>query len=195
MPNRDLILAGVAGGGSGASLAWFAPKGTQMPTSADAELDPAFLDPGYITEDGLAKAVSEDSTDIPAYGMSVPVRTLITSSKVTFQLAFLESNPVSLAIYNRLPLDGITVDATKGSLDFTEGTARTIEYAAVFDIADGANLIRGCVPDLQVTDREDYSIKAGEAITQGVTCTAYPGSDGVAVHWFYVLNALKTTTP
>jgi len=192
--NRDLILAGVAAGGTGASLAWFAPKGTTMPTTASGALDVAFRDAGWVGEDGLSKGVDENSTDIAAYGSTVPVRTLTTGSKVTFSITFLESNATTLAIYNRLPLTGtgsLTI-ASSGATDFTEGTQRTIEYAAVFDAVDGANRIRAVIPTLQVTDRSEYAIQAGEAITYGVTLTAYPGSDGVAVHWYYILDALKT---
>lgn len=196
--NRDLILAGVAGGGTGAALAQFAPKGSVMPSAATgtgSALDAAFLDGGWITEDGLTKSVDENSTDINAYGSQVPVRTLTTRSKVTFGLTFLESNLVALSLYNRLPLTGtgaLSVTASTGALDFTEGAARTIEYGGVFDIVDGLNHIRAVVPVLQVTDRSEFSVKAGEAITYGVTLTAYPASDGVAIHWYYILNALKT---
>lgn len=193
--NRDLILAGVNGGGTGASLAWFAPKGTTVPTAVTgvgATLDAAFEDAGYISEDGLTKGVDENSNDVAAFGSLVPVRTLTTGSKVTFQMTFLESSVVALSVYNRLPLTGtgsLTV-AAAGTTDFTEGSQRTIEYAAVFDVVDGANYIRAVVPVLQVTDRSEYALKAGEPITYGVTCTAYPGSDGVAVHWYYLLDAL-----
>lgn len=193
--NRDLILAGVAGGGSGTSLSWFAPKGSTLPTAAagvGATLDTALKDAGLITEDGLRKGVDENSSDVNAYGVTVPVRTLTTRSKITFGLTFLESNPTVLSIYNRLPLTGddALVVGTDGSLDFTEGVQRVAEYSAVFDIIDGANHIRGVVPVLQVTDRTEFNVKAGEPITYGVTLTAYPGSDGVAVHWYYILDAL-----
>lgn len=193
--NRDLILAGVAGGGTGASLAWFAPKGTTLPTAATgagSDLDAALIDAGWVSEEGLVKGVEESSNDITAYGSLTPVRTLTTGARITFQLTFLESNPTVLSIYNRLPLTGagsLTV-ATGGKVDFTEGAQRTIEYAAVFDVVDGSNYIRAVVPALQVTDRTEYTIAAGEAIQYGVTLTAYPGSDGVAVHWYYVLDAL-----
>ncbi len=194
--NRDLILAGIAGGGTGGSaLAYLAPKGTTMPTTPSGSLNVAFLDMGWITEDGLTKGVDETSTDINAYGSQVPVRTLTTRSKLTFGLAFLQSGPDQLAVYNRLPLTGtgsITVSSA-GDFDFTEGQSRVAEYAAVFDVVDGLNKIRCCVPVLQVTERGEFGVKAGEAITYPITCTAYPGSDGVAAHWYYHLDALDTT--
>ncbi len=186
--NPDLILAGVGPTG----LAWFGAHGTTAPTSATDSLDVGFKDAGLITEDGLTRGVDEASTDINAYGLFVPARTLVTSSKVTFQLAFLESNATSLAVYHRLALDAIVPDVD-GGFSFTEGSARTIKYAAVFDIVDGDNHVRAVCPSLQVTDRTEFAVKAGEAITYGVTLTAYPGSDGVAVAWHYLLDALSTS--
>jgi hypothetical protein len=190
--NPDLILAGVAAGGAGGTgLGWFAPHGSTAPTTATEALDAAFLDSGLITEEGLTRGVDEDSNDINAYGLFVPARTIITRSKVTFQLTFLESNPVSLAVYHRLPLDTLVPD-NDGAFDFTEGQSRTVRYAGVLDVVDGVNHIRAVCPSLEVTDRNEFSVQAGEAITYGVTLTAFPGSDGVAVHWYYVLDALAS---
>jgi hypothetical protein len=199
--NRNLILAGMNGGGAaGTALANFAPLGTPMPTSIvpagpgpdpDYELDPAFLDAGWITEDGLTRAVDVNTNEVNAYGSAVPVRIIKTTRTVTFSIGFLESNPVSLAIYHELPLGdpAVTPDAD-GALYFTEGRARTQLYAAVFDIVDGPNHIRACVPQLEVTGQEDFSAQPGNAISYGVTFTAYPGSDGVAIAWAYLLDAL-----
>ncbi len=187
--NRDLILAGIAGGGTGSSLAWFAPKGSTVPTAASgtgATLDVAFLDAGWISEDGLRKGVDENVTDINAYGSTVPVRSFVTRSKLTFGLTFLETNKVTLSVYNRLPLTGgSALTITSGKTSFSEGSARVAQYAAVFDAIDGSNRLRIVVPVLEVTERAEYNVKAGEAITYGVTATAYPGSDGVAAVYYY----------
>ncbi len=195
--NRNLILAGMNGGGeAGTALAMFAPVNTPMPTAAvgaGATLDAAFKDPGWITEDGLSRSVDTDTNDVNAYGSFVPVRIIKTSRTTTFDIGFLESNPVSLAIYHELPLSGagaLTPDAS-GAFNFTEGKARSQLYAGVFDIVDGANHIRAVCPQLEVTNQEDFSAEPGSPITYQVTLTAYPGSDGTAIHWFYVLDALK----
>jgi hypothetical protein len=187
--NSDLILAGIAGGGTGSALSWFAPTGTTAPTTATAALAAGFLDAGWCTEDGVTRKVSEDSTDVAAFGSTVPVRVLVTKAKFEFSVGFLEANAVSLCVYNRLPLGGLTISST-GATDFTEGTHRVQKYAAVFDVVDGLNHIRCYCPSVEVTDREDFSIKAGAVIQYGVTLTAYPNSAGVAAHWYYVLNAL-----
>lgn len=193
MGNRDLILAGVKGGGvAGSALAMFAPPGTSLPTAAagtGSALDSAFQDAGWCSEDGLKKAVDEQIQTIRAFGSNFPVRKLITSSETTFELTMLESNPTSIAVYNRLPLDEIVPDVN-GAFDFTEGEPRTEEMCAVFDLVDGSNRIRAVVPQLEVTGRKEFGIKSADPVQYGVTMTAYPGSDGVAIHWYYVVAAL-----
>jgi hypothetical protein len=120
--NANLILAGVGGGGTGSSLAYFAPQGTAAPTDATTALAAAYRDAGWVTEDGLTRAVAEDSTDINAFGSGAPVRTLVTNSRVTFAMGFLESNPISLAIYHRLPL---TASSPPRQVRSTSPRART----------------------------------------------------------------------
>lgn len=192
MGNRALILAGVkAGGAIGSALANFAPPGTALPTSPSAVLDAAFEDAGWITEDGLKKAVNESSTAITAYGTTSPVRTLITQSATTFVINMLESNPTTIAVYNRLPLDAIVPDVS-GAFDYTEGEANQQQYSAVFDLVDGPNRMRMVVPICEVTDRTEIDIKSASAVTYGVTLTAYPGSDGVAIHTYYLIPALAS---
>jgi hypothetical protein len=151
-----------------------------------------FYSAGFVTEDGLEKALSESSTDVPAFGVFVPVRKIVTKSEITFKVTFLESNPIAMAVYDRLPLAGagsIVPDAN-GAFSIQEGTARTQRYAAVFEIVDGVNHVRMYAPAVEVTDREGFKVSSGEAITRGVTLTAYPNSSGVAVETFYKIPAL-----
>jgi|GEM_PF-1367375 len=190
--NRDLVLAGVAGGGAaGTALSHFAPKGSTAPTTADGALDAAFLDPGYVTEEGLTKALEQETVDIRAYGVRQPVRTLKTTRKTTFNIGFLESSPVALAVYHGLALDALVPDAS-GAFDFTEGEPADVTYAVVFDILDGLNHVRAYAPLVENTGPANWEVRPSAAIQHGVQLTAHPGSDGVAIHWFYLLNALAT---
>lgn len=191
MGNRQLILAGINGGGdAGNSLSYFADVGATSPTNATADPAAAFKDAGWITQDGLTAKVSESSKDINAFGTFSPVRTIVTESKQTFDISFLESNPVSLAIYHRKSLTDLDVVEATGALNFTTGPSSSEQYASIFDMVDGVNALRAYCPNVQVTDRGDMQIKAGEAVVYPVTLTAYPDNDGVSVYWFYLLNAL-----
>jgi hypothetical protein len=202
-----MILAGMNGGGAaGTALAMFANVGATMPTDATTGPTPIYsgtppsgandwFDPGWITEAGLVRAVNLSTNEVKAYGTTVPVRIIKTSRTTTFAINFLESNPVSLAVYHSLPLgtldpNAIHVSATDGSFDITEGSVRTQLYAAVFDIVDGPNHVRACAPQLEVTGQDNFAATPVAPLTYGVTLTAYPGSDGVAIHWYYVLDAL-----
>jgi hypothetical protein len=151
-----------------------------------------FVSPGLVTEDGLSADLSNDSNDIKAYGLSSVVRKIVTDETVTFKVVFLETNTISTSIFNRLPLTGsgaIVADAN-GDWTTTEGTFRAQRYAVAFDMTDGSNKIRKYCPSVEVTEKDSFTIKAGEAILYGVTLTAYANSAGVSVATFHHVPAL-----
>lgn len=192
MSNSDLILAGTgASGADGTSLAWFADQGSTGPTDSTTTLDAAFKSAGLCNEDGLTASVKEDSKEIPAYGLFVPARTIVTTSVTTFKLTMLETNPISVAVYNRKTLSAI-VPAADGSFSIATGRYAKVRMAAVFDVVDGTNHLRAYAPAIEVTDRDDIDTKAGDAITYGVTMTAFPDSTGNAIYWFYLMGALAS---
>lgn len=191
------VLAGIAGQGGTPSLAWFAPVGTALPSDATTALANTYLTAGYCTEDGLTISTATNTTDIAAYGVNVPVRTLVTSETKTGTIAFLETNLVTQAVYRKLPLPGSTggptVTPATGALSVTEGQARVQSYVAVFTASDGANIIRKVCPNIQITDRTDEVISQGAPITYGVTFTAYPDSSGVAIYTYMIVPNLATS--
>jgi hypothetical protein len=194
--NSDLVLAGIGGGGtSGAELAWFAPLGTAAPTDATTSLNAAFKSAGIVSEEGLSKELSNSSNDIRGYGFSAPIRKIVTEETVTFSVTFMETNTTSLSIYHRLPLTGVgalTV-ATGGVFSVTEGTFRSQRYSFVGDVVDGVNSIRIYAPSVEVTEKDSFTVQAGEAIQYGVTLTAYPNSSGVSVQTFYKLPSIPAS--
>lgn len=190
------VLAGIAGQGGTPNLAWFAPLGTTLPSDATTSLPAAWLTAGYCTEDGLTLSTATATTDIAAYGVSVPVRTLVTSQTQTGTITFLETNLVTQAVYRRLPLPGSTGGPSvtgAGLVSLTEGQTRVQNYAAVFTASDGTNLIRKVLPNIQITDKTDETISQAAAITYGVTFTAYPDSSGVAVYTYLVVPNLSAS--
>lgn len=190
------VLAGIAGQGGTPNLAWFAPTTTTAPTDATTALAAAWLTAGYCDESGLTLTANTATTDIAAFGVSTPVRTLITSETRTGSLTFLETNLVTQAVYRRLPLPGqsggVTVTASTGALALTEGSARSAKYSAVFTASDGVNIIRKYVPILEITDRGDETISQSAAITYPVTFTAYPDSSGNSIYTYMIVPNLAT---
>lgn len=188
--NASAILAGISGGGTGGTgLQFIAATGTALPTSSTATLNASFRDLGLISDNGLAATVAENSTDINAYGLAATARTVIKSSKTTFKITYLESNAHVVEVYERLPIDSISV-ASDGSYSVTRGPLRRQRYATVFDIVDGTDHMRLVCPVVEVTNRDSQTIQAGAAIEYGVEFTAYPDSTGVAIYTYYRVAAL-----
>jgi len=189
--NSALVLAGIgAGGTTGLELLWMAPTGSTAPTEPVHPFAAALQSLGYISSDGITLGVDESSEDITAYGTGVPVRTVNTSSKQTVQVVCLETSPQVLEIYHRKALDTISPDAA-GGFSVTDGSVPTQRYAACIDITDGANYMRFYYPSVEVTDRQEFTVANGQAITYGFTLTAYPSTTtGIAVTKFYRIPEL-----
>lgn len=73
----------------GGAVFW-APAGTTLPTSADEDLDAAFENLGYVTEDGVTVSTEEERDDIVAWGPE-DVMSAETAYRKTATLALLET--------------------------------------------------------------------------------------------------------
>lgn len=101
---------------SGGAIFW-APLGTTLPTSADAELDEAFVNLGYVTEDGVTISTEEESDTIKAWGPE-DVIVVQTSYGKTVNLALMETARKSVLdfVYGE---DNVTENAD-GSLEWDD---------------------------------------------------------------------------
>lgn len=192
--NADLILAGIAGGGTGNALAWIAPLGTAAPTDATTAWPTGWQDLGWCTTDGLTEKIDVETKEVEGFGASGPLRVLKSKQTETFEVGFLETSPLTQEVYYGLELGSIEV-AADGSFDWTTGTPTDSRYMIGFDTVDGQNRRRVIAPLVSSQPNGDIQTQNGEEISYGVTFTAYVGSDGVAVHRFVLMDALKTTTP
>lgn len=192
--NSNLILAGVAGQGGTPSLAWFAPTGTAAPTDASTALAAAYLDAGWCDQSGITVNSATSTTDIAGFGTYSAVRTLTTKVDQTAKVIMLETNTVSLAVYNRLPLTGTgapTVTAVTGAASVSTGQARVQRYAVVFDTTDGLNKLRIYCPQVEVSNQDPLTVSQGAPVQYGVELKTYPDGSGNSAYFYYVLNALK----
>ena len=153
-------------------LASRAPLGTAAPTSQSIALNVAFVDVGYIGEDGITQTVpgSGDAETIKAWQNGATVRTIRSASEdlPTFQFVMLETKKESLETYYGAT---VTQTATEGSLTYSSTATRT-HYSWVFDVVDGTELERIYVPDGVVTEVGDRVYANGEPIGYNVTIEA-----------------------
>lgn len=175
---------------SGAILS--APLGTTLPTSAVAELDAAFVDSGYVSADGLSLSPDISTADINEWGGAL-VRRVIESFNGTLSWGMLETNEAAMKV-------------AFGD-DYVTATAATTEHGAqlavrlgshlpaakswAFKMKDGDTRILIVVPNGQISNVEEVSFTATDAITWNVELSCYPDSTGESIY-IYIDNG-KTT--
>jgi hypothetical protein len=149
-----------------------APLATAAPTSQASSLNVAFLDLGYIGEDGVTQTLpgAGDVNQIKAWQNGATVRTIRSASEdlPTFSFVALETNKTTLETYYGTT---VTQTATEGSLVYNSQSVRT-SYSWVIDVVDGAELERIYIPDGVVTEVGDRVYANGEPIGYEVTIEA-----------------------
>lgn len=188
--NRNILAGTSAAGADGTGLMWVAVSGSTAPTDATSALAAAWKNVGMISEEGLSGKVNTSSKDIKAYGSIQIQRKIITESSLSFDITMIETNARSQELYWGLALNSISPTVVTGAFNFTFGTYTRQLFAVTFDIIDGTNRLRYYCPQVEVTDRKDFSVANADGIQWGVTLTAYPNSSGVTLQTYDVVPAL-----
>ena len=185
------VLAATAGQATAVSLAWFADAaGAVLPTTVSTALDASFKDLGYVTTDGATTSTGLTQNDIPVFGSTSPVRTLITSEILTVNLTAMESNKVSEALITRQTLAAITV--TSATMSTTRGPGRDALYALTLDAVDGASssAFRRVFPKIRVTNIGDEQIGYNGVLQYPLTFAAYTDGSGVSCYRYTKVTGL-----
>lgn len=166
----------------GGAIHW-APIGSTLPTSATAALDAAFVELGYVSEDGLTNNNSPESDTVKAWGGDT-VLSLQTDRPDTFALTLLESlnTDVLKTIYGS---SNVTVDGS-GNIAVKVTAGDMPSGAWVFDmILKGGRAKRIVVPNGTISELGEIVYKDDEAVGYNVTITDVPDTNGV-YHYEYV---------
>lgn len=153
---------------------YLAPAGTTLPTDATTALASAFVNLGYISEDGVTIQETRTSEDIKEWNGDV-IDVLTTEHNVKIKAKFIESINVNVLkmIYGDDNVTGssaLTVKVNSDELD---------EYVFVIDtVLKDDRKQRRVFPRGKLTELGDIVLKAGEATAFDATITAFAGSDG-----------------
>lgn len=160
-----------------------APLGSTLPTDATTALDAAFVNLGYVSEDGLTNGSSRTVNDIKAWGGDT-VLSIQDEKTDTFNTVFIEALNIDvLKMYygednvSGTLATGITVNVNSKELP-------TQSWAIDMIMRDGA-LKRIVIPAGKITETEDITYSDTEVVGYSVTITAYPDAQG-NTHYEYI---------
>ncbi len=146
-----------------------APTGTTAPTDTSTALAVAFVDLGYVGEDGVTETNpgAGDEKKIKAWQNGATVRTVRSASEdnPTWKFVLLETKKEVVETVYGVTL---TQTASEGSFVLDTQTLRG-RNAYVIDVIDGAELERVFIPEGEVVAVGDKVYANGEAIGYEIT--------------------------
>jgi hypothetical protein len=163
---------------------YVAPTGTAAPTNEDSSLNAAFVDLGYVGEDGVTESRDRTVDTIKAWQNGDTVRQVITEATYTLSFTMIETKGSTVELYyGNAPVAGrVVVVPTK-----TGG-----RKSFVVDVVDGDEAKRIHIAEGEVTETGEIVYANGEAIGYPVTIVGYAtsaitdaaGDNGAAQIWF-----------
>lgn len=169
MPSTPNNIKNVSvGKGKSGGYFFLAPAGTELPTDNSTELDTAFLNMGFLGDDG---AVFSDSSSVDTY-YDLNGDAIDTSNgeiEKTFTVTFREIKKDSLAVINGTA----NVSDATGKLTVHDKGPNDATYVGVFEflLKDGRKW-RRVVPQCKVGELGDMTVVYNELVGREITMQA-----------------------
>lgn len=154
---------------------FIAPAGTTLPTDATTALAGAYVDMGYISEDGYVQSIETDTADVTAWGGDV-VLTAQSSYKETHTVNFIETNTNTLkAIYG-----AANVTEAGGKITVNSKATPLTSCVVVIELAlTGGRIKRVVIPNATIADRSgEINYTDEDAIAYPAKFSASPDNSG-----------------
>lgn len=163
-----------------------APVGTALPTDAKTELNAAFKEMGYVSEDGLTNSNSPETDSVKAWGGDT-VLVVQTGKEDTFQGTFIEAmnTEVLKMVYGD---KNVTGDVESG-LTIKANADEAESYSYVIDMILRNNTLKRIVlPSAKVSEVGDITYSDSDAVGYETTLTASPDASG-NTHYEYIVKS------
>lgn len=169
---------------------FMAPIGSTLPTNATGDLDAAFVELGYVSEDGVTNSNSPESDVIKAWGGDT-VLTLLKSKDDTYSFTLIEAMNVNVLkmVYGENNVTGTDL-ATGISI---KANAQDLEsHAFVIDmILKGDVMKRVVIPNAKVSEVGDITYSDSDAVGYETTLFCSTDTEG-NTHYEYIQNATRS---
>lgn len=162
---------------------YMAPLGTVLPTDATTELDHAFNNLGFVSEDGMENENSASSDPVKEWGGSI-VNTILKEKEDKFKFTLIEALNLSVLklIYGE---NNVTGDLENG-VTIKSTTEDYKEYCFVVDMVLKSGVLKRIVlPLAKVSEVGSVKYAGGENIGYETTLSAFPDGAGTT-HYEYI---------
>lgn len=158
--NPDEIVVGQNG------ELYTAPAGTTMPTTEVAALDPAFVDLGYTSEDGVTLSDGKTLENIGVWQSFYPGRRLVTAREFNVSTILRQWNKGTV----ELAFGGTITDEGGGTFKLTPPAPEDLDLRAlVVDWRDGTKTYRLVVPRCIIAETVESQINRSAAADLPIT--------------------------
>ena len=176
MANKDNVAVGKPKVGGAIHVA---PAGTTLPTDATTALAAAFVNLGYVSEDGLTNSNSAAVETIHAWGKDIIYTK--DGDDETYSWTLLEVLDANVQKFIR-GADNVTVDAESGamSVQVRRPSERTQmeEHVIVVDMILRKRAVRHVIPRGVITEVGEVSYTDDDTVGYQVTVTALADENG-----------------
>lgn len=174
MANNDSKNVSVGKPNVGGAV-FFAPAGTTIPTDATSKLNEAFVNAGYISEDGVTNEIETDSEEIKAWGGDVVLNPQ-TSRSEQYSMTFIEGNKTTYGVV--FGEDNVQVAEVTGAITIKHNGKEREERVMVIETLHGDFVKRQVIPRAKVSEVGEIVYKDDEAVGYETTIKALLDADG-----------------
>lgn len=164
-----------------------APLGTELPTDATTALDRAFLNLGFVSEDGLTNEKTTSVENVKAWG-GATVESSQTESTDTFKYKLIEALNINVLkeVYGKDNVTGTLTDGIKIEVNGAE----LPEHVIVVEMLLKNNAIKRIViPKGKVTEVGEIKYVGGDVVGYDTTLVAFAADSKGNTHFEYIKAA------